>query len=309
MDLRDPWSLERRIAESIATPVWFRLARHYESRAVRDAGLVVVNAEPVQRAMAARYPMAADRILTVTNGFDDEPVPGSTHGRRFTIAYAGGIYLDRDPRPLFQAAARAIGALGLTPDDFGIELVGNVDDYGGLPIGAMAVQEGIGAYVRTGPLRPRQEALELMARATMLLSLPQDSPWAIPSKIFEYMQFDAWLLVMAEPGAPAALLLRGTEADVVSPTDVDGMAAVLRRRYEQFARGERPARLSHEMRFSRRYQAERLMDAIDRCLSPHAAGHATGETPTGTVRREASAPSASEAARPLAVATAGKGAR
>jgi hypothetical protein len=312
MDLRDPWSLERRIAETIATPLWFRLARHYESRAVRDAALVVVNAEPVAQAMTARYPWAADRIQTITNGFDDEPIPGSRHGRRFTIAYAGGIYLDRDPRPLFQAAARAIAALGLTPDDFGIELVGNVDDYGGVPIARMAAQEGIAPYVRTGPLRPRQEALELMAGATMLLSLPQDSPWAIPSKIFEYMQFDAWMLVMAEPDAPAAMLLRGTDADVVSPADVDGMAAVVRRRYEQFARGDRPTRLSHEVRFSRRYQAERLMDSIARCLAAHAAG--TGASESHLADRDRAGLGAQTAAsrggttgeRSFAVAAAGK---
>jgi hypothetical protein len=268
MDLRDPWSLERRIAETIASPVWFALARHHESRAVRDAALVVVNAEPVERAMASRYPNAAKRILTVTNGYDDEPIPMTRHGERFTIAYAGGIYLDRDPRPLFQAAARAITVLGLTPDSFRIELIGNVDDYGGVPIARMAEQEGIAGYVKTGPLRPRREALEMLAGATMLLSLPQDSPWAIPSKIFEYMQFDAWMLVLAEPDAPAALLLRDSGADVVSPADVDGMAKVLRQRIEEFVRGDRPRRLAHERRFSRRVQAERLMDELGRCISP-----------------------------------------
>ncbi|MGI8843227.1 MAG: hypothetical protein ACR2HZ_05985 [Gemmatimonadaceae bacterium] len=268
MDLRDPWSLKRRIAETIASPVWFALARHHESRAVRDAALVVVNAEPVERAMALRYPGAAKRIVTVTNGYDDEPIPATRHGDRFTIAYAGGIYLDRDPRPLFQAAARAIAVLGLTPDSFRIELIGNVDDYGGVPIALMAEQEGIAGYVKTGPLRPRQEALEMLAGATMLLSLPQDSPWAIPSKIFEYMQFDAWMLVLAEPDAPAALLLRDSGADVVSPADVDGMAMILRQRIEEFTRGERPRRLAHEGRFSRRVQAERLMDELSHCMAP-----------------------------------------
>ena len=279
MDLRDPWSLPRRIAETIATPVWFELARHYESRAVRDASLVVVNAEPVERAMSQRYPGAADRILTITNGFDEEDVPPSRHGRRFTIAYAGGIYLDRDPRPLFEAAAQVIREQRLTPDDFGIELIGNVDDYGGVPIAQMAAEEGIGAYVRTGPPRPRREALEFLAGATMLLSLPQDSPWAIPSKIFEYMQFDAWILVLADADAPAAMLLRGTGADVVSPSNVEGLAEVVRRRIQQYRSGERPERLSHETRFSRRHQAERLMSAIAARLPTGQRGRADSHAP------------------------------
>jgi hypothetical protein len=81
------------------------------------------------------------------------------------------------------------------------------------------------------------------------------------------MQFDAWMLVLAEPDAPAALLLRDSSADVVSPGDVDGIAAVLKRRIEEFRRGERPRRLAHERMFSRRVQAERLMDELGRCIS------------------------------------------
>jgi hypothetical protein len=92
---------------------------------------------------------------------------------------------------------------------------------------------------------------------------------------------------MAEPDAPAALLLQGTTADVVAPSDVEGMARVLRERYEQFARGERPTRLSHERRFSRRHQAERLMDAIARSVSPRRqAEPAAGARPLARVVAE-----------------------
>lgn len=286
MDLRDPWSLPRRIAEPIATPVWFMLARHYEKRAISDASLVIVNAEPVERAMAERYPAAAERLLTITNGYDEETIPPSRHERRFTIGYAGGIYLDRDPRPLFQAAAQVITEHELTPEQFGIEMIGNVDDYGGVPISRMAGEEGISDYVRTGPLRPRREALEFLSRSTMLLSLPQDSPWAIPSKIFEYMQFDAWLLVLAEADAPAAMLLRDTSADVVAPTNIQALADVLRRRMMQYENGERPVRLANEKRFSRRDQAERLMNAIAACLPP-SGQNTPGERLTGAMARVA----------------------
>lgn len=96
----------------------------------------------------------------------------------------------------------------------------------------------------------------------MLVSLPQDSPWAIPSKIFEYMLYDAWLLVLADEGSPPALLLRGSGADVVPPRDVDAMAVRIRERVQAFRRGERPQRLARETRFSRRHQARLLMDAI-----------------------------------------------
>jgi glycosyltransferase involved in cell wall biosynthesis len=281
MDLRDPWSLERRVAEAIASPAWFALARRHERRAVEAASLVITNAEPVRRAMAGRYPGLSKRFLTITNGYDEEPVPRTRLGTRFVIAYAGGIYLDRDPRPVFRAAKCVVEALDLTPEQFGIELIGNVDTYGGVPIDQMAEEEGLGGFVSTGPARPRSEALEFLSRAAMLMSLPQDSPWAIPSKIFEYMQFDAWMLVLAEPDAPAALLLHGTGANVASPGDVDAIAAAIRARYAEFASGARPVRIGIDERFSRRYQAERLMDAMARCISPEGAASGSSEEKSG----------------------------
>ena len=100
----------------------------------------------------------------------------------------------------------------------------------------------------------------------MLVSLPQDSDMAIPSKIFEYMRYDAWVLALADRDSATERLLRGSAADVVPPRDLEGLAAVLRKRYLQYSRGERPTRLATDPRYSRREQARRLFDAIEACL-------------------------------------------
>ena len=106
--------------------------------------------------------------------------------------------------------------------------------------------------------------MEFLAQSTMLVSLPQDSDLAIPAKIFEYVQFSAWLLALATPESAAGLLLDGSGADRVSPDDVNGIAAVLRDRVQQFRAGIRPPRLAdHDSRFSRRTQAKHLLDAIE----------------------------------------------
>ncbi len=264
MDLRDPWSLVQRLPENIASPIGLVLAARYERRAVAEAGLVVMNTEPARLAMQAAYPEAADRIITVMNGCDEETVPRSRHGGRFTIAYAGTIYLDRDPRPLFRAVAEVVRRLALGPEELGIELMGKAQSYNAIPIEAIAREVGIEPFVKTRPRRPRRELMEFLADATLLLSLPQDSDMAIPSKIFEYMQFDAWILALAAPGSATELLLRHSSADVVSPDDVQEIANVLQSRYQQYRQGQRPARLAHNSRYSRREQATLLFDAIER---------------------------------------------
>jgi len=266
MDMRDPWSLARAVTDHLASPVWLRIAARQERAAVERAALVVTNTEPMQVAMQEAFPNARERVIAVLNGYDDETVPVVPPSSRFTIAYAGSIYLDRDPRPLFRAAARVVREAGLTPEQFGIEMIGHVEQFVGKPVAGLAREAGLGAYVRLGPPRPRRQMMEFLAGAPMLLSLPQDLPLAIPSKIFEYMPFAAWLLVLARRGSATELLLRGTTADVVEPDDEVRLAAVLGERYRQFARGERPVPLAADGRFSRRAQARLLFNALERCV-------------------------------------------
>lgn len=263
LDFRDPWSLVQRVPEAVASPVWFRLARRDERTALRRAALVVANTEPARDAMRRAYPGAATRIIAVPNGCDDEPVPSSRHGTRFVVAYAGTIYLDRDPRPLFRAAAQVARELDLTPADFGVELMGGVQRFDGMGVAAIAREEGAERFVRLHPVGSRGDTRDWLAGAGLLVVLPQDSDLAIPAKVFEYMEFDAWVLALAEPGSATERLLRSSAADVVSPRDVEAIAAVLRQRYEAYRRGERPVRLAGDARFSRRAQAEVLFAAIE----------------------------------------------
>jgi len=267
VDLRDPWSLVERLPEAIASPVWLALARRYEQRAMARATLVIANTEPLRLALQAAYPAAADRTITVMNGYDDDVgAPRSRHGSRFTIAYAGSIYLDRDPRIFLTAAGRLVHQLRLQPRDFGIELMGTVSSHDGVPMDAIVRNAGLEGFVRTYRQGTRREALEFLANATMLLSLPQDSDLAIPSKLFEYMSFDAWILALADRGSATDRLLRDSDADVVKPHDADGILAVLSRRYREYAEGRRPTRLAVSPQLSRQHQAGVLLDALEQCL-------------------------------------------
>lgn len=267
IDMRDPWSLRATAAASQASPAWFWLARRHERAAVERAALVVTNTDPLRTAMQALYPHARSRIITVLNGCDEESIRGG-HSTRFTIAYAGSIYLDRNPTMVFRAAARVIRELRLSPQQLGFEFIGSVDGFGGVPLQVMARDEGVADYVRTRPTLPRRDALAILAEAVMLLSLPQSAPLSIPSKVFEYMQFPAWLLVLAQRDSATELLLRGTAADVVGPHDLSRIADVLRTRYLQFAAGVRPTPVGADGRFSRRAQAGILFDALEGCIAP-----------------------------------------
>ncbi|MFZ5625474.1 MAG: hypothetical protein ACOY71_13795 [Gemmatimonadota bacterium] len=267
MDLRDPWSLPRRLPEHLASPLNFTLAGWAERRCVDRASLVACNTEPLRDAMRRRYPAAQERIIAVMNGYDDEPLPAANHrSNTFTVTYAGALYLDRDPRLFLRAAGRVARDLALAPEEFEIVFLGSGPTFGNTPITALAEEEGVGGFVRVLPRLPRADALAFLARSTMLLNLPQDSPYAVPSKVFEYLMFENWVLALAAPGTPTATALRGTGVDVLAPNDVDGIARLLRARIEAFRRGERPGPIAGRERLSRTHQARILFDAIDRVV-------------------------------------------
>jgi hypothetical protein len=277
-DLRDPWSLIQRVPESTASPLNLALRRREERMTMKASALVVMNSAPIGDAMRRLYPET--RIIDVANGYDDETMPATVERQRFIIAYAGTVYLDRDPRTLYHALARVVRTLGLTPSDIGIEFMGTVERTDGVSLEERAAAAGVGAFVRLNATRSRSEAMQFLARAPMLLMLPQDADMVIPGKIYEYMRFDSWLLVLAEAQSATAVLLRGTSAHVVSATDIDAIEAAIAQRYLQFVAGERATPLAEDARFSRSARAAEFFDALDSVLTPGSAG-ATNRSKAG----------------------------
>ena len=269
MDMRDLWSLQPWVRESVASPLWYRRAEACERACIEQAKLIVANTQPARTALANAYPAARDRIITVMNGSDDDPLPPHRLSDRFTIGYAGTIYLDRDPQLLFRAAAQMIKAEALTPKQFGIDILGRFAAEEHVPLLGMATREGIAGYVTVEPQRPQQAALEFLAGASMLVIFPGSKPLAIPAKVFEYIRFDSWLLTIAEPASAIAQLLRGSTADVVEP-QVSAVAAAITARYRDHIAGVRPTRVAVDDRFSRTAQARLLLDAIAKVVTPTA---------------------------------------
>ncbi|MDQ2766609.1 MAG: hypothetical protein M3Y30_05590 [Gemmatimonadota bacterium] len=261
MDMRDPWSMQPWLRESVASSIWYRDAERYEQSCIEQASLVVANTEPARAALVSLHPDADAKTITVMNGSDDDELPPHRDGARFVIRYAGTIYLDRDPQALFRAAAKVIESEKLEPAQFGIDILGRFADEERAPVLGMAAKEGIADFVSVEPPRPHREALQFLAGATMLVIFPGSNVLAIPAKVFEYVRFDSWLLALAEPESAIAQLLRGTSADVVAPR-IDAIAAAITRRYRDHRAGVRPEPVARDDRFSRTTQARLLLDAI-----------------------------------------------
>src|SRR4029079_10643273 len=91
------------------------------------------------------------------NGADTDRLPASRVGRRFLVAFAGMIYLGRNPRALFRAASTVARETGATPEEFGVEFMGD-DTCGGVPLATIAREEGLVEHFTAHGFPPRSEA-------------------------------------------------------------------------------------------------------------------------------------------------------
>lgn len=266
MDMRDPWSLQVRLPEDVASPLWHKLARRAEARCIRDASLVVMNTTRAAAAMQRVWP--SSRVMAVLNGWDEEVLPRLPWPRQFRIVYAGSIYIDRSPGPLFQAVAKMVRQLRLSPADLEIRLIGTVEAFGTESVRTMATEAEVGEYLRLLPVLSRGEILEQYAEAAILASLPQDSHFAIPSKVYEYLRQPCWILAQASRESATGEVLQDSGGFLVEAGDVEGMTRILVGCYEEFRAGRRPEPIARDGKFSRAAEGAKLMAALESLLPP-----------------------------------------
>jgi hypothetical protein len=261
IDMRDPWGFVERLPEAIASPVWMKLSRFLEERCILEAALVIANTEPAAEQLRNRYP-GLGPFVSIRNGSDIIRSPARPADGPFKVAFAGSIYLDRDPRPLFVAASRLVSEHELDPAEFRLVLVGNVSEFSGVSVRTLAESAGIGDHVDLLYPVPRDELEGILGSASVLVSLPQDSDLAIPSKIYEYAEYPSWLLAISEADSATGRLLANTAADLVPPGSAEAIFDALDARYRQYLMGLRPRALAEDVRFQRSIQAERLVELL-----------------------------------------------
>lgn len=262
LDFRDPWSLPRPyLTESDAHPLGFVLAERAEASAIRHASAVIMNTPTAERAMVDRYP--STRFCTILNGIDDVYLNEQVDSTEtFRIVYAGSIYIDRDPRPLFRAVGTLVERLDLAPGDLEVEFIGEASHFSGVPTERLAAEAGIQDYFRLVPPMSRASLMDRLRKAAVLVSLPQSTPWSIPSKVYEYLGFSAQLMVFTSPGSGTAEVLRDSDAIVLEPFDHDGTVSALQDCYLAHRAGTSTRDPEYVARFARERRGRELQDLL-----------------------------------------------
>lgn len=272
-DFRDPWTSDDVAPPSVNGASWKAMSNRYETLAIEASALVVSNTPSAARFTKAKYPNLAHKVITVMNGSDADKRSPAEPSSQFTISHAGRLYGGRYPQAVFRAVRRVVESRGLTSADLVVHFLG-VDEPQREPLAEMSYREGIDSFFVCDTWRPRAEAMALLDRSALLVLLPQVYVHSIPAKLFEYVERAAWVLVLAEPGTAVSEFAQGTAADVVAPSDVNAIADVIGRHFDEFRRGMRPAPLNADGRFSREHQAEHFFRELERVVRSRKRGPA-----------------------------------
>jgi glycosyltransferase involved in cell wall biosynthesis len=213
------------------------LERWMEARVVHGADAVVAVSRPVVDDLARRYGRS---VAYIPSGWDPDvdrdvetAAPPELETDRVTLVHTGKLTgsWGRHPAPLFAALRRLIETDPELGQRLRLVLAGRLDT----DERRLVHDAGLDGVVRHVGHLPRPTAAALQRRADALLLLTSPTlAWEMPGKLLEYVAARRPILALAS-GNEAARVVEETGTGItVSPTDVDAIAAALRR----VARGE-----------------------------------------------------------------------
>lgn len=237
-ELRDPPSFHRALRRRSRFYVWrmLRFERRHLSRADQ---IITVTPRTRLRLLELHPRLDPDRIQVVTNGYPDLDVDPTLAGRdpdRFTITYVGTFQGSVKAREssVFTPAVLMEGLSALPAEKVSLRIVGSMSSQQKKNLRKLD-RNGVTEFVG---LVDREVALAETAAADVAVILADDDDWWIGRKAFEYLRHAHTILAIVPPGDTTDLLESHSRSDVVSPHDLDRIPAVLRRRFDEWSRGE-----------------------------------------------------------------------
>lgn len=231
-DLRDPWYWPELRPQGTRTEMADRIERRLERWIVERSRRVVTTTDHYSEALRKAYPhVPADRIVTIWNGYDSEdvrPSPRERSGIRVTMAYFGAFYFRRTPREFLLALADLFAERALDRSQVQVRFIGDVEFADGEPVADLVRAAGLECCVRLEPAVPREEALQQMRAADVLLLFAPAQPYSIPAKTFEYLGAGRPILCVTDEGATADLIRTTGAGIVVAPGDVGAIRGAIR---------------------------------------------------------------------------------
>lgn len=231
-DFRDPMAQEsfpsdpakRRIFP--ADPLTWQQYLAIESDAAQCASYCIFTTPGAAKIYQQRYPAAANRMVVVENGYDEESfasvatnpaVAGraDSASKKLLLLHSGIIYPgERDPSQLFVALRQLSEGGKLSALDLCIRFRASVHDD---EIRKLAQLQGVEDFIELCPPIPYRQALaEMMAVDALLVMQSGGCNAQVPAKVYEYLRAGKPILALTDPAGDTAGVLRCAGLDAIA---------------------------------------------------------------------------------------------
>jgi glycosyltransferase involved in cell wall biosynthesis len=231
-DFRDPWRSPTRSTaweSGYTSGIGDSIGDWLELRVVLGADRVVTTATSLNNHIRSILPGAhRNKCHIIANGFDESDFVNLDHyvpkkNSKIKITYAGALYFNRNPEPLFVAIAELIKRGDLDKGSVDIDLVGQCEYWRGGPVQGLIDKYGLGSVVHLTGRVSYRESLERMARSDALLLFAQGQAWSIPGKVYDYLKLCKPIYAIIDEGDTKDLLKSFKNVFIGDPDHIETM--------------------------------------------------------------------------------------
>ena len=253
-DFRDPWiDILPNRTPLIRSALSDKIENWLEKLVIRNADKIITTTDEHRKAIISRFPgEPQDKFVYIPNGIDSEKFNNKDLPERydkFTLSYAGTIYLKRTPEPIFKAIQMLVSSGRILSEEISFKLFGHCELIDGKPIYPLIKAYDLESIVEVSNPIPFMDAINVMQRSHLLVLL--SSPVQdinIPAKIYDYFGSGTKTIAVTDPGAVSSLIENTNSGACFNPSDINGIAehifSLLRREDRDYIRND-PSAYAH----------------------------------------------------------------
>jgi glycosyltransferase involved in cell wall biosynthesis len=261
-DFRDPWTNIDFYRDLLLTRYADRSHKRLERKVLVEADYII----SVSDGMTEEFKrMGITRLVTITNGFDEEPTTKSKAAtNKFTIIHLGSMPKSRNPETLWQVLADLVNRNPHFASKLQIRLVGKSDPSVHDSIRVRKLQD----YLVQDEFIPHDQTMELLKGSAVLLLCINNTPNAkgiLTNKFFEYLSAQRPIVAIGPPDGDAALILKESGAGkIFNYGDTAALNNHILTLFDLYSQDKLVVDSSNIEKYSRKYLTGQLSELLNK---------------------------------------------
>lgn len=240
-DFRDPWTQNMHRSGVAWREAW---EERMERSVMAESDAITTVTYGFADNFKQKFGREISRIEVIHNGFDPNDyadIEQPAEDGKFTLAYPGIFYKERNPRLLLEAVSELIAEGKVEREKLSLRFAG-VFDYPGYSENIDCVHRlQLEDIVDIMGNLPHKQALAMMKGADVLMLIGDTAPGSgvyIPGKLYEYMAIGHPILALSVEGESTKIIRKFELGEVVNPLDKEAIKQAFLRMYEAWHAGE-----------------------------------------------------------------------